>query len=197
MLKTMITTIVALCLSVSVPEVLATSPGVGVQAGTTGDRSQYTREIHDQCQNIRVLPLRSLQNIPPISGRPDDILALEDSGINVTDIQPRPPPPARLVASCGSPNRRRSTELRLDNCLGWDAAGERLIAQQNGYGIQRGRCWGCKYFPVSREKFRVVCFCDNVTQGLTTVIPGIDRMAAGKAFAEDGVWRLVNGQLQC
>ena len=58
------------------------------------------------------------------------------------------------------------------------------INNYSGYGIQRGGCWGCKYFPISRETFRIVCFCDNVTQGLMTVIPGIDRRAAGKTFAE-------------
>ena len=134
MFDTLVTSIVALCLSVSITGGLATQPGVDVQSATNrgGQQrplNQYTRDIHDQCRNIQVLPLRSIQNIPPAPGRPEDRFALEHSEINVTDLQPPPLPPARLVASCGSPHRRRWTEVCLDNCLGWDAAGERLIAQ--------------------------------------------------------------------
>ncbi|KAB8262216.1 hypothetical protein BDV32DRAFT_26607 [Aspergillus pseudonomiae] len=130
MVKTLATAAIALCLSVWVLRVLATPPGVGVGDRPNQHRSQHTREIHDQRQNTWILPLRYLENIPPISGRSGDVMALEDSGINVTDIQRRPAPPVRLVASCGSPSRRRFTELRLDNCLGWNPAAERFIAQQ-------------------------------------------------------------------
>ena len=138
MVSTLVRAIVALWLSPSITGVLATQPGVGSQAETNARGqnkalSQYTREIHYQCQNIQILPLRNTENIPPAPGRPEDRFALEHSEINVTDLQPRPPPPARLIASCGSRSRRRWTELPLDNCLGWDAAGERLIAQQK-YG---------------------------------------------------------------
>ncbi|KAE8373936.1 hypothetical protein BDV26DRAFT_296489 [Aspergillus bertholletiae] len=198
--------IIALCLSASVTGTLDTNPEVGAPAGRNGENlnsnlGQYTREIHDQCENIRILPLRRIQNIPPAPGRPDNRFTFKDDGFNGTGFQPRPTPPARLIAHCGPPNRRRLTELRLDQCLGWDTAGERLVAQQkyrhpvslrcpvkanecSGGGIQRGGCWGCKYHTVTRDQFRIACFCDNVTHGFVRVIHGTDRMAAKKSFTE-------------
>ncbi|KAE8374491.1 hypothetical protein BDV26DRAFT_295921 [Aspergillus bertholletiae] len=147
-------------------------------SSTEPDLMRQTRDFHNNCKEIAIV---NAGDRPRLARAP----------------QP-PLPMPYITAGCrGADGKHHRSKLALDYCLGWNPNArlkKNLIPQNNGFGIQKGKCYNCQYLADDYYSFMYKCTC------MIPDLIDVDRdYSEARYFEEPGVihYDPQSGRLRC